>query len=254
MKYLKRLAVIGLAALIVSAGIKTYNTYRIFDMQPAVAPAVVHVDEYKVSPPSQYEVHKIKTIDLSVLPYMKACTVMIQTKLGNTAGVIIDAEEGLVLSCVHGTPDRGSVRILMDNGQKFEVYQFQIRRFEKYDLALIRVGVKMGDYAAHIRKEPVRLGEEVIAIGSPAFAFNSLSFGRITGLDRKLLKGQSGYDWSAMRLIQTDAAINGGNSGGPLFDVQGRVVAINVTTNLRADGLSMSVPAEYILRILGETK
>jgi S1-C subfamily serine protease len=255
---MKRLVLIGLAALLISAGIN-YKQYRVSHPMTAMA-AQVYVDEFEQHPPDGKTVAELHTIDTFKLPYMRDCTVVIEnSKRGRSSGVIIDAEKGIILTCAHGTERGDNVKIKLNDGSVYEAYQFQIRRFLKYDLALIYVGHRLGNSTAHLRTDPVRLGEEVIAVGTPTgqtYFFNSLSFGRITGMDRSILKGQShgSWDWSAVKLIQTDTPINSGNSGGPLFDVRGRIVGINVMSMPNRDGLSMAVPTKYVLQMLEEVK
>lgn len=249
--------IIGFVIVLVLAGIAN-NPYEshghpepVITTMVAIGGAVV--ESYPVPMPD------LGATDMELLPHMRAVTVRLRTKEGYSSGVIINAEKGLILTCAHATTDRSSVKVLLNDGRTAEAYQFQIQRYEKYDLALIKTGVDLGPVQVYIRKDPVRLGEEVIVVGTPtgySFFLNSLSFGRITGTERKILKGQSDgfYDWSAMRLIQTDAPVNPGNSGGPIFDVRGRLVGIAVMHVTGSDGLSMAVPTEYILRILEEKK
>jgi S1-C subfamily serine protease len=247
--------IIGLVIALMLVGIAN-NPYEPHSHEPivvpALAPTVAVVESYPVPVP------ELSFTDLDILPRMKAATVTIRSKKGTSSGVIIDAPKGVILTCAHATTNRSNVKIILDDGRTAEAYSFQIHRYKKYDLTLIYTGVDLGPAQVSIRREPVKLGEEVIVIGSPTgyeFFYNSLSFGRITGVDRRILKGQSGglYDWSAMDLIQTDAPINGGNSGGPVFDTHGQLVGVAVMHVIGSDGLSMAVPAEYILRIL-ETK
>ena len=75
--------------------------------------------------------------------------------------------------------------------------------------------------------EQMRVGETVVAIGSPLGLSSTVTSGIISALDRPVTTGESQDDTSYINAVQTDAAINPGNSGGPLVDLQGQVVGVN---------------------------
>jgi putative serine protease PepD len=75
--------------------------------------------------------------------------------------------------------------------------------------------------------QQMRVGETVVAIGSPLGLSSSVTSGIISALDRPVTTGETQDDTSYINAVQTDAAINPGNSGGPLVDLQGQVVGVN---------------------------
>jgi S1-C subfamily serine protease len=96
----------------------------------------------------------------------------------------------------------------------------------------------------------VRVGEPVAAIGSPFLEAGSLSVGVVSAINRSL---SSGTGFAIPGAIQTDAAINHGNSGGPLFDAAGQVVGINAqiqTTSGGGEGVGFAVPIDLAKRSL----
>src|SRR3954449_2678934 len=98
----------------------------------------------------------------------------------------------------------------------------------------------------------VRVGEPVAAIGSPFLEAGSLSVGVVSAINRSL---SSGTGFAIPGAIQTDAAINHGNSGGPLFDAAGQVVGINAqiqTTSGGGEGVGFAVPIDLAKRSLQE--
>lgn len=119
------------------------------------------------------------------------------------------------------------------------------------DLAILKVEpetplkvAKLGD------SEDLIIGEQVIAIGNPlAIEFHgTVTAGYISGLDRKLT-GAGGVE---MSLIQTDASINQGNSGGPLLNAQGEVIGINTMKISTAEGLGFSIPINVAKPIINQ--
>ena len=105
--------------------------------------------------------------------------------------------------------------------------------------------------------DQLQIGEAVIAIGSPLGDFkNTVTFGVISGLGRSLgIEEGSTYE----KMIQTDAAINQGNSGGPLVNLAGQVVGINTaivrgnsTSSAVAEGLGFSIPAQTVSDITSQ--
>jgi S1-C subfamily serine protease len=120
------------------------------------------------------------------------------------------------------------------------------------DVAVIRVHdttdpiapVPLGDSAA------ARVGQPVAAIGSPFLEAGSLSVGVVSAINRSL---SSGTGFAIPGAIQTDAAINHGNSGGPLFDAAGQVIGINAqiqTTSGGGEGVGFAVPIDLAKRSL----
>ena len=124
------------------------------------------------------------------------------------------------------------------------------------DVALLKVD------PAGLELTPLRLGsserlvvgQPVAAIGSPFGERRSLSVGVISALDRDI---QSLTDFAIGNAIQTDAAINQGNSGGPLLDGQGRVIGINAqirTSSGGGEGVGFAIPADTVRRSLDQLR
>ena len=116
------------------------------------------------------------------------------------------------------------------------------------DLAVLKVSGKMPAVAALGNSDQLKPGETVIAIGSPLGSFrNTVTVGVVSATGRSMDTG-NGYQMENM--IQTDAAINQGNSGGPLVDLAGEVIGINTMivrgngySSAVAEGLGFSIPA-----------
>jgi S1-C subfamily serine protease len=116
------------------------------------------------------------------------------------------------------------------------------------DLAVLRIDPdRLGDDAPLelAPEDSIRVGDAVLAVGTPYRLQSSASAGIVSALGREI-EGLSGF--SVPDAIQTDAAVNPGNSGGPLIDSAGRVVGVN--TQGRADGISFAVSAATVRRVV----
>lgn len=114
------------------------------------------------------------------------------------------------------------------------------------DIALLRVP-GLGGKPLELELVPPQLGELCVAIGSPHFFRESASLGIISGLSRQIRKANGSV---IEEMLQTDASVNPGNSGGPLVNIHGRVVGMN--TMGPAETVNMAVPAETIAAVVPE--
>ncbi len=137
------------------------------------------------------------------------------------SGFVIDAEKGYVVTNNHVIKDADEVRVTF--GDDTTLVAKIIGKDEKMDLAVLQVpvdgkkltAVKFGD------SDKMRVGDWVLAIGNPFGLGGTVTAGIISAQQRDINAGQ--YD----DFIQTDASINRGNSGGPMFDLAGEVIGIN---------------------------
>ena len=119
------------------------------------------------------------------------------------------------------------------------------------DLALLKIDGHNLPYVKFGNSQQVRVGDWAIAIGNPFGLGGTVTAGIISALHRNIQSGQ--YD----RYIQTDAAINQGNSGGPLFDIDGNVIGINTaifSTSGGNVGLGFAIPAEQARPVIEQLK
>ena len=137
------------------------------------------------------------------------------------SGFVIDASEGIVVTNNHVIAEADEIEINFSDGTKLPAEL--IGRDPKTDIALLKVdatkhkltAVEFGD------SDKIRIGDWVMAIGNPFGLGGTVTVGIVSARDRDINSGP--YD----DFIQTDAAINRGNSGGPLFDMNGKVIGIN---------------------------
>ncbi len=144
---------------------------------------------------------------------------------GMGSGVIIDPE-GLVLTNEHVVRDADEIKVLMydQDGNKKEFNGRVVGKDARTDIAVVRIhaGRKL-PFAALGDSDKVRVGDWAIAIGSPFGLAQTVTVGVISAARQSLVIEDKEY----RNLIQTDAAINRGNSGGPLLNIRGEVVGIN---------------------------
>ncbi|MBI3705806.1 MAG: Do family serine endopeptidase [Rhizobiales bacterium] len=165
------------------------------------------------------------------------------------SGFIIDAS-GLVVTNNHVISEADEVSVILNDGTtlKAEV----LGRDTKTDLALLRVksdkplkAVKWGD------SDKLRLGEWVIAIGNPFNMGGTVTAGIVSARNRDINSGP--YD----NYIQTDAAINRGNSGGPLFNLNGEVIGVNtaiISPTGGSIGIGFAVPSKSALAVIDQLR
>jgi len=113
------------------------------------------------------------------------------------------------------------------------------------DIALIKIEASVGEdlpIATLGRSNKLKAGEFVVALGSPLFLQNSVSFGIVSATARH--GSEIGMEKNRTDFIQTDAAINVGNSGGPLVNLDGEVIGINSMKAQGVDGISFAIPID----------
>lgn len=151
------------------------------------------------------------------------------------SGFIISAD-GYIVTNYHVIEDAENYYVILSDGTELPA---EIVSFDVYsDLAVLKVDGLMPGVAVLGDSENLKPGETVVAIGSPLGDFrNSVTVGVISATGR-MISTSRGYEME--NLIQTDAAINSGNSGGPLVNLAGEVVGVN-TLVVRGDGQSAAI-------------
>jgi serine protease Do len=167
------------------------------------------------------------------------------------SGFFISAD-GEIVTNYHVIEDADTILIELVDGTQFECEV--VGRDEATDLALIRIQKPDRDFAylALGDSEAVRVGEWAMAVGNPLDMDHTVTVGVVSAKGRVL--GLSREGTSFENYIQTDAAINLGNSGGPLVNIRGEVVAINTAINARGQNLGFAVPVNTLRQILPQLR
>lgn len=171
---------------------------------------------------------------------------------GGGSGVILSAD-GYILTNNHVTDKASKIKVILENGEEYTAKL--VGSDPEIDISLLKIEPKsslpvlpLGD------SEKLRVGEWVMAIGNPYNFRQTVTVGVVSAKERKDLTLTS--DMPLASFIQTDAAINFGNSGGPLLNVRGEVVGINTAIyrqNL-AEGIGFAIPINMVKSVLDQLK
>lgn len=165
------------------------------------------------------------------------------------SGFIIDTS-GVVVTNNHVIADADEINVIMNDGTKIKATLVGVDK--KTDLAVLKftpvkpvTAVKFGD------SEKVRLGEWVVAIGNPFSLGGTVTAGIVSARNRDINSGP--YD----SYIQTDASINRGNSGGPLFNLDGDVIGVNtliISPSGGSIGIGFAVPSKTASQVVAQLR
>jgi serine protease Do len=165
------------------------------------------------------------------------------------SGFIIDTS-GIVVTNNHVIADADEINVIMNDGTKVKAELVGVDK--KTDLAVLKfkppkplVAVKFGD------SDKLRLGDWVVAIGNPFSLGGTVTAGIVSAKNRDISSGP--YD----SYIQTDAAINRGNSGGPLFNLDGEVIGVNtliISPSGGSIGIGFAVPSKTVAGVVDQLR
>lgn len=165
---------------------------------------------------------------------------------GAGSGFIIDSE-GFILTNHHVIENAQRITVTLADGRTFR--GDVVGSDPAIDVALLRItGAKGLPEAPLGNSDRLRVGEWVCAIGNPLGYVHSVTVGVVSFIGRKL------FDPSLDDYIQTDAAINFGNSGGPLINSRGEVIGINSAVSSRTNNIGFAVPINQAVSILSQLK
>jgi serine protease Do len=176
---------------------------------------------------------------------------MEQRITGSGSGVVI-LKEGFIITNYHVVKGAKTIQVSFDKQYDSDEYPATVVSFvEQEDLALLKIN-RQSDFPT-IRlgtSADLMPGETVIAIGNPYGQTNTVSTGIVSGLHRNVQMPTEGLAFDD--LIQTDASINFGNSGGPLLNINGELIGINSAINAQAQNIGFAIPVDRVKSVLEE--
>ncbi len=175
-------------------------------------------------------------------------------EVGGGTGFVI-SEDGLIVTNKHVVLDtKADYTVLTNDGDKYTAKV--LARDPVRDLAVIKIEAKGLKYVKLGDSDSVKLGQTAIAIGNALGEFrNTVSVGVISGLSRTITAGGlGGFSEKIEGVMQTDAAINQGNSGGPLLNLKGEVIGINTAVASGAQNIGFAIPINQVKRAIQSVK
>lgn len=167
------------------------------------------------------------------------------------SGFLISAD-GYVLTNNHVVAGADEIQVHLNDRRVFEAEVIGLD--EPSDLALLKVDASSLPHVEFGDSNSLRVGDWVLAIGSPFGLEFSAAAGIVSAMGRSI-PGRSSYNY--MSFIQTDVAINQGNSGGPLFNLAGEVVGINsqiLSSTGGSNGISFSIPSNVAMNVVNQLR
>lgn len=174
----------------------------------------------------------------------------------NIGSGFIVSPDGVIITNKHVVSDtEASYKVILNNDRTYNAKE--IFRDSLNDLAIVKIDAKNLKPLELGKSDNLKLGQTVIAIGTPLGEFrNTVTQGIISGLGRGITAG-SPFEGAVERLdnvIQTDAAINPGNSGGPLLNSIAQVIGINTAVSQEGQNIGFAIPSAVISELLDNYK
>ncbi|HSC66834.1 MAG TPA: DegQ family serine endoprotease [Cellvibrio sp.] len=172
---------------------------------------------------------------------------------GSLGSGFIISSDGYVLTNNHVIDQMDTITVILNDQNEYSAKL--VGSDERSDLALLKVDAKNLPTLTLAKNETLKVGQWVVAIGSPFGLDYSASAGIVSAIGRSIPspRGESTY----VPFIQTDVAINPGNSGGPLFNMEGEVVGINsqiYSPSGGSVGLSFAIPSSLAIDVVAQLK
>lgn len=165
---------------------------------------------------------------------------------GTGTGFIIDLA-GLIVTNEHVIRNADRIRVRLADGRERKANVLGIDTAT--DIALLKIEADNLDVLEFGDSDAVQVGDPVIAIGNPLEYEHTVTAGIVSALGRKVY-GDQPYE----NFIQTDAAINRGNSGGPLLNKAGEVVGVNTVIRVDSRGISFAVPSNVVKEVVEQLR
>jgi len=231
---------------------QTTQEEKIIQAVENVSPVVVSIVVTKdVRVLEEYWIYPFEGFPLQIPEYREKIE---KKEIGGGTGFIV-SEEGMILTNSHVVSDEeADYTVFTNDGKNYPAKVLARDSFR--DLAVIKIEnqksfplVKLGD------SDKLQIGQTVIAIGNALGEFrNTVSVGVISGLGRTVTASGGGIIETLEDVIQTDAAINRGNSGGPLLNLKGEVIGVNFAMAEAAENIGFAIPVNKAKKDIEQVK
>jgi serine protease Do len=167
-------------------------------------------------------------------------------EIGGGSGFFVSSD-GLIVTNKHVVDQKNAEYTVFTNDGKKHTAKV-VARDPVLDIALIQVTGKDFPFLSFGNSDSLEIGQSVIAIGNALGEFrNTVSVGVVSGLARSITAGDNSGNIEVLdHVIQTDAAINRGNSGGPLLDISGKVIGVNVAVAQGSQNIGFALPINSV--------
>ncbi len=163
-------------------------------------------------------------------------------------GFVVDASGWIITNQHVVSSATEDYKVVTSSGDQYDITE--IARDDANDIAILKIEAKDLTVLTLGDSDKLAVGQDVVAIGTPLGQYSgSVTKGIISGLDRTVSTSSSWYGGTSKTyegVIQTDAAVNPGNSGGPLLNSLGEVIGINFATTSDADNISFALPINVV--------
>lgn len=179
-----------------------------------------------------------------------------QKEVARGSGFFVSSN-GMVVTNKHVVQDKdASYSVITSEGESYDAEV--LARDPVQDVAILKVSDKRDktfSFARLATSTTLQIGQSVIAIGNALGEFrNTVSVGVVSGLGRTITASGGNFVETIYDVIQTDSAINQGNSGGPLLNLQGEVVGVNTATVAGAQNIGFAIPIDQVQRGIAQLR
>ena len=200
--------------------------------------------------------NKVAKNVVSIVTSTKSTDFFGQSRDASAAGTgIIVTSDGYILTNKHVINGANKVTVILDDGTTYENVEV-VATDPLNDIAFLKIKDVSGLTAATLGdSKTINVGQQVIAIGNALGEYqNTITSGIISGTGRSVTASDgTGFNTETLSdMIQTDAAINSGNSGGPLVNAAGEVIGVNTATSASAENMGFAIPISSVKGMLAQ--
>lgn len=201
-------------------------------------------------------VNKVSKSVVSIVTSVKGVSYFGQSYSSQAAGTgIIVASDGYILTNKHVIDGASTISVVLDDGTTYKDVEVKVVD-PLNDIAFLKIKDVSDLTAASLGdSKTIQVGQQVIAIGNALGQYqNTVTSGVVSGTGRSLTATDSTGSMSEKLtdMIQTDAAINSGNSGGPLINAAGQVIGVNTATSSSAENVGFAIPIAAVKGMLAQ--